>query len=235
MLRADRVQARPELETIAEGNVEFRRAGTVIRADRISYDSADDRARARGNVRISRDGNHYWGPELELQVQRFEGFFLEPQFTLGRTGAGGTAQRFEFLDPSRFVAVGATYTSCPRDGSGDPDWLLTSDRVRIDLEANEGVAEGAVLRFLGVPILGGTGAELPAHRRAQVRLVAAGGQPRFEERSRTGGALLLEHRTQPRCDHHAERAVAPRCRPGRRVSLSRAKRCGPHRGERAAG
>jgi LPS-assembly protein len=49
--------------------------------------------------------------------------------------------------------VGAAYTSCPRDGSGDPDWLLSADRVRIDLEANEGVAEGAVLRFLGVPIL----------------------------------------------------------------------------------
>jgi LPS-assembly protein len=153
VLRADRLQGRPELETIAEGNVEFRRAGTVIRADRISYDSAEDRARARGNVRISRDGNHYWGPELELQVQRFEGFFLEPQFTLGRTGAGGTARRFDFLDSSRFVAVGATYTSCPRDGSGDPDWLLSADRVRIDLEGNEGVAEHAVLRFLGVPIL----------------------------------------------------------------------------------
>ena len=153
VIRADRVQARPELETVAEGNVEFRRAGTVIRADRISYDSADDRAIAKGNVRVSRDGNHYWGPELQLQVQRFEGFFLEPHFMLGRTGAGGTAQRFEFLDASRSVAVDASYTSCPRDGSGDPDWLLKTDRVRIDLEANEGVAEGAVLRFLGVPIL----------------------------------------------------------------------------------
>jgi LPS-assembly protein len=153
VLRADRVQSRPELETIAEGNVEFRRAGTVIRADRVTYDSAEDRANARGNVRVSRDGNHYWGPELQLQVQRFEGFFLEPEFTLGRTGAGGRAQRFDFLDASRFVAIGATYTSCPRDGSGDPDWLLSTDRVRIDLEANEGVAEGAVLRFLGVPIL----------------------------------------------------------------------------------
>ncbi|HEX6722332.1 MAG TPA: LPS assembly protein LptD, partial [Burkholderiaceae bacterium] len=153
VVRADRVRARPDLETVAEGNVEFRRAGTVIRADRITYDSAEDRARARGNVHISRDGNHYWGPELELQLQRFEGFFLAPEFKLGRTGAGGRAQRFDFLDPSRFVAVGATYTSCPRDGSGDPDWLLSSDRVRIDLEANEGVAEGAVLRFLGVPIL----------------------------------------------------------------------------------
>jgi len=153
VVRADRLQARPDLEMVAEGRVELRRAGTVIRADRISYDSADDRASAKGNVRVSRDGNHYWGPELQLQLQRFEGFFLEPQFTLGRIGAGGTAQRFEFIDPSRSVAVNTTYTSCPRDGSGDPDWLLKADRVRIDLEANEGVAEGAVLRFLGVPIL----------------------------------------------------------------------------------
>ncbi|HET7526338.1 MAG TPA: LPS assembly protein LptD, partial [Burkholderiaceae bacterium] len=154
VVRADRLQARPELDMVAEGQVEFRRAGTVIRADRVTYDSADDRANAKGNVRVSRDGNHYWGPELDLHVQRFEGFFLEPQFTLGRNGAGGTAQRFEFLDSSRSVAINATYTSCPRDGSGDPDWLLKADRVRIDLEANEGVAEGAVLRFLGVPILG---------------------------------------------------------------------------------
>ena len=154
VVRADRLRARPELDMVAEGNVEFRRSGTVIRADRITYDSAEDRANAKGNVRVSRDGNHYWGPELQLQLQRFEGFFLEPQFMLGRTGAGGNAQRFEFIDPARSVAINAIYTSCPRDGTGDPDWLLKTDRVRIDLEANEGVAEGAVLRFLGVPILG---------------------------------------------------------------------------------
>ena len=40
VVRADRVQARPELDMVAEGHVEFRRAGTVIRADRITYDSA---------------------------------------------------------------------------------------------------------------------------------------------------------------------------------------------------
>ena len=39
-----------------------------------------------------------------------------------------------------------------------------ADRVRIDLEANEGVAEGAVLRFLGVPILGFPVDELSADR-----------------------------------------------------------------------
>lgn len=153
VLRADSLQVRPDLETVAEGDVEFRRAGTVIRADRFAYDNADDRASARGNVRVSRDGNRYWGPELQLHVQRFEGFFLNPQYQFGRTGAGGSAVRVEFIDASRSRAIGATYTSCPRDGSGDPDWLLSTDSVRIDLETNEGIAEGAVLRFLGVPIL----------------------------------------------------------------------------------
>jgi len=153
VILADHLQGRPELELIAAGHVELRHAGTVLRADRIAYDSPEDLATARGNVHIRRDGNHYWGPELQLQVQRFHGFFLEPHFTLGITGAGGTARRFDFLDASRSVAIDATYTSCPRDGSGDPDWLLKADRVRLDFEANEGIAEGAVLRFLGVPIL----------------------------------------------------------------------------------
>src|SRR4029077_9684253 len=44
VVRADRVQSRPELDLVAEGHVEFRRAGTVIRADRITYDMPEDRA-----------------------------------------------------------------------------------------------------------------------------------------------------------------------------------------------
>jgi LPS-assembly protein len=154
VMRAQNLRARPDLDALAEGDVEFRHAGTVIRADRFVYDNAEDRAVARGRVRISRDGNVYSGPELQMQVQRFEGFFPEPEFQLCRNGAGGRADRVDFLDASRSNAWNATYTSCPRDGSGDPDWLLSADRVRIDLEANEGIADGAVLRFLGVPILG---------------------------------------------------------------------------------
>ncbi|HEX6362609.1 MAG TPA: LPS assembly protein LptD, partial [Albitalea sp.] len=153
IVQAQTVRGRPDLETIAEGDAELRRGGLVLRADRLSYDHPEDLAIARGNVRISRDGNVYSGPELQLRVQRFEGFFLEPTYFFSRTGAGGSAERIDFIDDQRAVALGATYTSCPADGSGDPDWLLSTRRVRMDLEANEGVAEGAVLRFLGVPIL----------------------------------------------------------------------------------
>ena len=153
VLRARSLSGRPGLDTVAEGDAEFRRGGLVIRADRLSYDQPEDLAIARGNVRIRRDGNLYTGPELQLKVQRFEGFFLKPTYHFDRTGAGGSAQRVDFLDEQRAVAIGATYTSCPADGSGGPDWLLSTDRVSFDFANNEGVAEGGVLRFYGVPIL----------------------------------------------------------------------------------
>lgn len=153
IVEAREVHGRPDLETIAEGDAEFRRGGLVLRADRLSYDHPEDLATARGNVRVMQDGNIYTGPELQLRVQRFEGFFLEPTYFFGRTGAGGSARRIDFIDDQRAVATGATYTSCPADGSGDPAWLLSTRRVKMDFEANEGIAEGAVLRFMGVPIL----------------------------------------------------------------------------------
>ena len=154
VLQAREVRGRPDLETVAEGDAEFRRGGLVIRADRLSYDHPDDLAVAHGNVRVSRDGNIYTGPDLQLKVQRFEGFFLSPTYFFSRTGAGGSAQRIDFIDDQRAIATGATYTSCPPDGSAGPAWLLSTRRVKLDFEANEGIAEGAVLRFLGVPILG---------------------------------------------------------------------------------
>ena len=153
IVQARELRGRPDIETLAEGDAELRRGGLLIRADRLSYESAEDLALAKGNVQVRRDGNVYTGPELQLRLQRFEGFFLNPTYFFSRTGAGGTAKRLDFLDEQRVVATAATYSSCPSDGSGGPAWLLSSDKVRLDFDANEGVAENAVLRFYGVPIL----------------------------------------------------------------------------------
>lgn len=153
VLRARQVSGQPDQLTTAEGEVELRRGTLILQADRLTYDAPQDLARATGQVRVRRDGAVYTGPEAELRVQRFEGYFLQPRFEFLRLGAGGQAARVDFLDPSRAQAMDATYTSCPRDGSGDPAWVLETRRVRMDFERNEGIAEGAVLRFLGVPIL----------------------------------------------------------------------------------
>ncbi len=152
-LRARELQGQPETQADARGDVEFRRGSLLIRADALQYLAPQDRAVATGRVWVQREGAQYRGPRLELQLQDFEGFFLQPEFDFQRTGAGGRAQRIDFLGHERLAATQALYTSCPRDGSGDPDWMLTAQRVELDLQAQEGTAIGARLQFLGVPLL----------------------------------------------------------------------------------
>ncbi|MEO5882637.1 MAG: LPS assembly protein LptD [Caldimonas sp.] len=152
VLRARELRGRPDLDAEAEGDVEFRRGAVVIRSDRLSYDQAEDLARATGNVVVSRDGNVFFGPELQLRVERFEGFFRSPTYRFARTDAGGKATRIEFIDDQRAVAIDATYSSCsPEDP--DPPWILKADRIDTDNETSTGIARNAVLRFYGVPIL----------------------------------------------------------------------------------
>jgi LPS-assembly protein len=157
VLQARRLSARPDAASVAEGDVELRRGGLVIRADRLEYRTAQDIARAQGNVRVQVGGARFSGPEIELQVQRTEGFFLDPTFDLPLIGAGGRASRVDFLGPKNSTAIDARYTSCPRDGPAEPAWVLSTSRVSFDLERNIGEAENAVLRFYGVPILAAPG------------------------------------------------------------------------------
>ena len=154
ILRARELRGRPDVDASAEGDVEFRRGGIVIQADKLSYDQAEDLARATGHVVVTRDGNVFSGPELQLKVERFEGFFRTPTYRFARTGAGGKASLIEFIDDQRAAASDATYSSCTiEDGDGEPVWILKAGELRIDTETNEGVARDAVLRFYGVPIL----------------------------------------------------------------------------------
>jgi LPS-assembly protein len=154
IVRAREVRGRPDLDAAAEGDVEFRRGGMVIHADKLTYDQAEDLARATGHVVVTRDGNVFSGPELQLKVERFEGFFRTPTYRFARTGAGGKARLIEFLDDQRANASDATYSSCTvEDGDGEPVWILKAREIHLDNETNEGIARGAVLRFYGVPIL----------------------------------------------------------------------------------
>jgi LPS-assembly protein len=76
---------------------------------------------ARGNVRVSNATGRYTGTELQLQLQRFEGFFLQPSYEFDRLQAGGRAQRIDFIDNKRSVAQGRPGTpAAPRDDSDRP-------------------------------------------------------------------------------------------------------------------
>jgi LPS-assembly protein len=154
-VEGDRIQGRTDLETTVEGNAVLRRGDTVIRARRLEYNQPNDLARAIGDVRINKAGNVFEGPLLELQVDAFQGFFNEPRYRFLANDAYGQAERIDFLDEKRAIIRKATYTTCQRKpGPGwMPDWILRAASISLDQEEQTGYATGAVLNFMGVPIL----------------------------------------------------------------------------------
>lgn len=153
-LFGDALHGQTDRETVLEGDAVLRRGDTVIRADRLRFDSPSDTARAEGHVRLNRAGNLYTGPELQLQVETFEGFFTQPTFSFLKNGGYGEAARADFIDDQHTVVHDVRYSSCRRTGpEWMPDWVLRAARVEIDNEQDVGVAQGAVLAFKNVPIL----------------------------------------------------------------------------------
>lgn len=151
----DRLTGRPDLETTVDGNAELRRGASSIRADRIEYDQPTDLVKARGNVRVNSSGNLYNGPELEIKLDTFEGFFLTPDYRFLQNNGYGSADRADFIDEKRLVATNGTFTTCQR-GEGPswmPAWIIRASTIKFDKEADVGEASGGVLRFMNVPIL----------------------------------------------------------------------------------
>ncbi len=157
-LKADRLQSTTDRLTEAEGKVELRQGGVLIRADRLVYRPPIERAVATGRVRVEREGAVYTGRELDIGLKDFSGWFIAPEFDFPALGTRGRAERMDFASRTRMTAAEARYTSCPRqeDGSeppSEPDWQLQARKVTLDFDANEGLAEGGRLRFQGVSIL----------------------------------------------------------------------------------
>jgi LPS-assembly protein len=141
--------------SVLQGQAELRRGDTVIRADKLDYHSPTDMVHANGHVQVNRAGNLYEGPELELEVDAFKGFFAQPHFEFLRNNSQGQADRVEFLDDKHTVVHNAVYTTCRRSGGPDwlPDWVLQAATVTLDSEQGIGEAEDGVLRFKNVPIV----------------------------------------------------------------------------------
>ncbi|MEK9950540.1 MAG: LPS assembly protein LptD [Curvibacter sp.] len=152
----ERLSAESDTEIVLEGDVEFRRADFVIRADRLEYDQERDLARARGDVRVNQAGNVFEGPALDLRIDAFEGFFDQARYRLLSNDAHGEAERIDFLDDKRAVVRNATFTTCRREPGPDwmPAWLLRAATLRLDSEEETAEAEDVTVSFQNVRVLG---------------------------------------------------------------------------------
>ena len=82
ILRAREVRGRPDLDAVAEGDVEFRRGGIVIRADQLSYDQAEDLARATGHVVVDARRQRLQRPRAAAQGRALRGLLPHPDLPL---------------------------------------------------------------------------------------------------------------------------------------------------------
>lgn len=161
VISAGKVAAQADQQAEAMDGVELRYGELTINADKLNYRVIEDLAKAEGHVSINHNGNLFTGPLLQLYVSRFEGEFLTPSFYLALTGGSGKADLIKFIDSDHLSAKQATYSSCPAVENQEPDWKISAKTLRMDMAANEGEAEGAVLRFLGVPILAAPSMSFP--------------------------------------------------------------------------
>lgn len=153
-VQSDKLNEQSNFLTTLDGQVVLRRGALLLKADKVDYDQPDDLAKARGNVYINRAGFIYQGPELELHLDSFEGFFTQPSYQMQKNSTYGKAERIDFLDPDNSVLHKATYTSCQRKPGPDwmPDWFFEADKITVDMARNSAKLEGADLRFKGVPL-----------------------------------------------------------------------------------
>jgi len=151
----ERITGQTDALTVVEGEAELRRHGTVIKADRLQFDTRDSEAQATGQVLINSNGNRFEGPELQINVDTGKGTFTQPSFSLLKNEGLGDASRVDFLDKDHLVAHDARYSTCPRTPGERwmPDWLVRAQRIEIDNIEEVGLATGGVLEFKGVPIL----------------------------------------------------------------------------------
>ena len=150
-LQADRLQLRPDLEAVLEGQVLLRRPGMVIRADQLVYDQTQDRVQATGHVHLNQRGNRFDGPAAQLQIDSMQGQFESPRYRLTQ-GGHGDAQAIDFIDEARMAAQQARYTTCRATPGPEwlPEWFMTASRIRTDTAEGMGQAEDVQLHFKGL-------------------------------------------------------------------------------------
>ncbi len=138
---------------IAEGNVEAKYEGRVLRADRLIYDRNTDRVRAAGNVIIlDADGTENFADEIETDANLQDGYAIGYSTRIPNGGlavaesAVRTSEGYNALDK-------IVYTSCELcDEDDTPTWALRARRAVLNQEAQMMSYRDAVLEVAGVPV-----------------------------------------------------------------------------------
>lgn len=141
-------------QLVAEGNVEARYQGRILRADRLIYDLENERIRAQGNVQIiDSDGSIRYADEIEVDENLDDGFATR-FYTRLPNDAIATASSAVRQNGSLNALEQASYTACPvcEESEERPTWALRARRAVQDQEKQMIAYQDAVLEIKGVPV-----------------------------------------------------------------------------------
>ncbi|MCE1238674.1 MAG: LPS assembly protein LptD [Azonexaceae bacterium] len=83
-LIADQMEGQTDESTLAEGNVELRRSGQLLYADRVRYRPIDDEVEADGNVRLVQDGSEIDAVRMKMRMAEQIGFADQAHYSFER-------------------------------------------------------------------------------------------------------------------------------------------------------
>jgi len=149
-ISAQRMEGQKDGQIEAIGEVELRKRGQTIYADRLLYLQDSKELSADGSVRVEQDNNVIESPHLEFNLDTNIGDMTQPVFQFGDTHARGKAENLHLASRQNYILRDVTYTTCPAD---QDDWLLKVRELEIDRNSQLGTAHGARVEFMGVPIL----------------------------------------------------------------------------------
>ena len=81
---ADQIEGRTDEVTEAEGNVELRKAGSLLYADKVRYRPLEDEIEASGQVRLLQDGAEVKTPHLRMKLSEQIGFAEKAEYRIVR-------------------------------------------------------------------------------------------------------------------------------------------------------
>ncbi|HBU16443.1 MAG: organic solvent tolerance protein [Rhodobacteraceae bacterium GWE1_64_9] len=152
-LLADRVSVSGDSLLIAEGGVEVRYRGQVLRAARITYDRAADALAIEGPITLTdANGNILQAEAAQLTADLRDGVMRAARMVLNRQMQIAAQQLYRA--GGRYTqltdTVASSCTICATDPT--PLWEIRARRVLHDQQERQLYFEGAQLRFGGVPV-----------------------------------------------------------------------------------
>ena len=136
--------------TQLQGGVTMRQGSRRVSSISAEVDQVTNKARLEGDVKYREPGLLMLSDNAQIDTITNEAIFSNAEFVMHEDNLRGNADRIIQLEDERIRLEQGNYTYCPPFSEA---WGLEADSIVLDREEGYGIAEDAVLRVGGVPVL----------------------------------------------------------------------------------